>query len=137
MARPSDEQTPTKPGSRSRKPSSSGSSGVSDQIAQVNEQIEQEKLTQRQNVLAKEQAKTPILQAIGDLEISILEENKSTKEISLSIAKVRGETEGVRLTDAESTRDLQQNLSAIRAEFNEEKIARERRRLYEFEGVEA
>lgn len=128
MARP----TTTKKPSSGRSGGSSNGSGLSGAIAAVGAQIEQEKLQQKQNVLTAETSRT----RMTEVGIEIAEIQLDTKGISRDIARVRGEKERFSLTDAENGRDLTQQLGEIRREFNEEKIARERRRLYEFEGVE-
>ena len=132
MARPA-AKPKTQPGSGGGGSGKGGGSGLSGAIAQVAAQIEQEKLTQKQNVLTAERSRTQM----SVLGIEIAEIQLETKGTSRDIARVRGEKERFSLTDAENTRDLTQQLGEIRAEFNEEKIARERRRLYEFEYVEA
>lgn len=135
----------TKPSS-TRKPSGStstpstpsgsggkGGSGLSGQIAQVKEKIEQEKLRQAENKLNAEQRKTPVLKQIDDIGVQIAETNRDTKQKSLEIAQVRGEKEGISLQSVQNDRNLAQELTSIKQQFNEEKINRERRRLYEFD----
>ncbi|MBW4662461.1 MAG: hypothetical protein KME15_27760 [Drouetiella hepatica Uher 2000/2452] len=122
-------------GSSASPGNSSSGSGLSGQIAAVAEQIEREKLTQKENKLTAEQQKTPILQQIEQTSVEILDVNLQTKRTSLEIAQTRGEKEGIGLTGAQQDRDLAQELTAIKREFNDEKISRERRRLYEFDGV--
>ena len=128
MARPTAKpKTPASGGA-----GSSGDTGLSGAITAVAAQIEQEKLQQKQNLLTAEKTRT----RMSEVAIEIAEINLDTKGTSRDIARVRGEKERFSLSDAENNRDLTQQLGEIRKEFNEEKIARERRRLYEFEGVE-
>jgi hypothetical protein len=130
--KPSGSSTPAaKPGA-----GAGGGSGLSAQIAAVKQQIEQEKLKQAENKLSAESQKTPLMQQIEQTGVEIADVNLQTKRTSLEIAQTRGEKERVGLTGAQQDRQLAEELTSIKREFNDEKIARERRRLYEFADVE-
>lgn len=123
---------PSRPSGSPSPTGSSGGGGKDDQIAQIQAQIDAEKVQQKTNLLSAEKVRTQI----SEVGIQIAQINLETKNTSKEIAQARSDKERHTLTDAHQARDLTQQLTELHKQFHEERIARERRRLYEFEGVE-